>query len=755
MATQLSASTPTPFHPPPPAAVARPTPASQAADPRTYQLGQLHKRFGGAARHRFRQVDDSSGGSSTVVSLRVFPSDPDFAFDLDFLEVDISVPAAYPSDRPTIRVGAPGMPRGVCVNVERGWDGLVDEAVGGPNLLWLVNALDRRLEKFLSAKQADMVTLVSFKDTRHLGGDGARAAGEKSDPPEGTYSDDDPKTIIAENKTSRAPTPDDKVPPRPYIPRETFTRAQIQAARAQRAAETKQVESRMSRLVGFARSSDGIIYTLPLQPRRRDLLPAGVRGVLCVNMIVPLLYPLQKLGVQLSGSGVDAALAERVEEVFERRVAAVKARSSESGAIGGVGMTITGWVNYLAQHLGKMAKEAGEEMAKEAEEQEKKKRDDSKGKEAAAGGAKPAAATASDKSHVQVIARPPEWVWVSSESESGSDDYDDSDADSDSDDPAAAESKHTTTTAHRHPPALPAEHATSISFPSISLLGIDLVELTTLAIRVRCDRCRTTADFCDLADLRQRTDSCRKCTRVMAATWRRDLVHAGSSCAGVVELVGCAVAEVLASTYVPQCAGCDGPAGEFVTVPGDKLTNVCRSCHARVTLALPPARFLETAPLSAHAVVPAGPARAPAASDALQQPAVAALKGGSALPQNGVCAHYRRSFRWFRFACCGRVHACDRCHDAAEDHVGERAERMLCGWCSREQRLPSELGAGVDACRFCGRGVVGRASGKTGFWEGGRGTRSKRLMNKNDVRKWKHAGAGAAAAESARKKRGE
>lgn len=38
-----------------------------------------------------------------------------------------------------------------------------------------------------------------------------------------------------------------------------------------------------------------------------------------------------------------------------------------------------------------------------------------------------------------------------------------------------------------------------------------------------------------------------------------------------------------------------------------------------------------------------------------------------------------------RFPCCGKSYPCDVCHDMSEDHPMERANRMICGYCSKEQ----------------------------------------------------------------------
>ena len=164
-----------------------------------------------------------------------------------------------------------------------------------------------------------------------------------------------------------------------------------------------------------------------------------------------------------------------------------------------------------------------------------------------------------------------------------------------------------------------------------------------------------------------------------------------------------------------------------MSVRGDTTTNVCRHCHSRFTFRLPEVKFL--------AYTPGAPKlRLPDSTAPRRRTAADGSRPGEPLPGRGACGHYRRSYRWFRFSCCSKVHPCDQCHDAAEDHPHEWAERMVCGWCSREQRYAPE------SCAFCGRNVVGKRG--TGFWEGGRGTRDKVLMRRGDKRKYRRAGAG-------------
>lgn len=98
------------------------------------------------------------------------------------------------------------------------------------------------------------------------------------------------------------------------------------------------------------------------------------------------------------------------------------------------------------------------------------------------------------------------------------------------------------------------------------------------------------------------------------------------------------------------------------------------------------------------------------------------LTPGQPLPKKGTCKHYGKSFRWFRFPCCGKLYPCDECHAANErDHEMKIANRMVCGYCSTEQPFSKE------SCKHCKGNVINI---KTQFWEGGKGCRNQISMSK-------------------------
>lgn len=660
--------------------VPKPVPGSQTADPRGYQLSQLCRRHS----PKESTLDDGS----TSLLFKLSPSDPDFPFDLDALECDLRVPAAYPADPPTLRVRNSGMPRGFAINVERGWERLVKEREG-TTLLALTNLLDKNLETILAEERADTVKLVAFKDTRHLEQQGQKEQTRNTPAAK-------PPPVKPQNKETPA-----------YIREPSFTREEINEAKGRRAQEARQLEARMGRLPSYHRSPDGIVYTLPLEPRNRTQLPPGLQGVKTVYLIVPLLYPLQQLRIQLNEA--DAVDAEPVEELF-----ALKAAEQRQ-------MNLTSHVNYLAVNLHVLAKMATFQARVEEKEKEERGRQEEADREEG----KEAAETEDFvKSHIKVIPRPPEWTYDDQGSDSESDWS--HDADDDSYDSGAEQESGATLDSKA--PRKTAEKGTAILFPNIELYGIEILELSVLNLSVKCSRCKTTHDIKNLKHGVEKTDSCSKCANPFAASYAQEPIHQHSNRAGLVDMGGCTISDLLPSTFTPTCSECSKTAAGINAVRGDSKSNICRECHTRFSFKLPEVKLLHVSPGSL----------VPSAITGRKKREKLGLHAGEELPERGTCKHYRKSRRWFRFSCCGRVHPCDKCHDEAEGHINEWASRMICGFCSREQRYA------VEACGFCGRSVIGKRG--RGFWEGGKGTRDRRLMSRKDGKKYKRVGGGEAGA---------
>ncbi|KAK4643631.1 hypothetical protein QC761_406500 [Podospora bellae-mahoneyi] len=616
--------------------VLKPIPPQQTLDTRTYQINQLKRRY---PSHKETSLP---GGTGTSLSFNLVPSDPDFPFDLPQLECDLHIPSKYPKSPAKLHVKNSDIPRGFAINIEKGWDKLVEERKGGGGtLLSLVNGLDKRLEGFLSEEKAETVKLTIFKDTRHL----------------------DRQRVEEKEEEEESKTEPVVVPPvgRAYIPLETFTQAQIAEAKARRAQEVRQLEARMGRLQHYHRSSDGIIYTLPLDPKKRAELPGELKGIMSVQLVVPLLYPLQNLRVLLNdveGGKEGEELAEGVKEV--------EVREAEHAA--------------SVERVGQV-----------------------------------------DRGHLHVIPRPPEWGFGDDGTESSN--YDSEDED---DEGGAELGKDGGEMGGSSLPTRTIEKGTAMLFPSIELHGIELLQVSVLSLNVKCDRCKTLNEVTGLKNNLDKASSCKKCATAFIVRYRQELVHMNSTRAGFIDATGCTVADLLPSTFVPACDKCSHPSLGLVSVRGETTTNICRECHARFAFKIPEVKFLDYAP-GMHT-------RLPPTSGPRRKTEKLGLHAGEPLPEKGSCQHYKKSYRWFRFSCCSKVYPCDKCHDAAEEHINEWANRMICGWCSREQNYS------VESCAFCGRSVIGKRG--SGYWEGGKGTRDKRLMRRGDKRKYRRVGGG-------------
>ena len=620
------------------------------------------------------------------------PSDPDFPFEMTSLKCVLSIPVAYPAEIVRLKVENQDIPRGFAINVENGFADLIHTNPKA-SLLDLMKLLDRNLEKFLSAPKADTVKLVANKDTRHLSALPSRSL---------------PTTEAQPEESAVQVIP--KLPQRLVQPAIEYSPHQKSEAAARRQAETRQIEARMGRLPLFKKSADGIAYTIPVDPRRRSELPVSLQAVKTVQLYVPLLYPLQPCRIQLDG--VDGSEASPVHLGFEQRAKA----SLEA--------TLLGHVNYLAQNMHVLARTIIE--AKPVPETQilstapVSQAFEAKGKE-------PEGKQDPERSHVQYITRPPEWTVIEPD-ESDFDSEDDYSYDS-GDESSGGEGetmplKESKGEAESVPTNV--ERGTAISFPFVELYGIELLELVTLNLTVKCERCKETNEVKGLKDGVSKGEGCKKCASPLSFGFRKEFVHANAVRAGFLDLDGCVVADMLPSSFVPTCSECSTayPYPGLTSVQGETTNNICRECHKKFTFKIPQVKFLRISTTS-HLPPSSGPRR---------KKETLGLTPGTELPKRGRCRHYIKSYRWFRFSCCQKVYACDKCHDDAEDHVNEWANRMICGWCSREGNYRPE------DCGFCHGLLIGKKGGG-GFWEGGKGTRDKVRMSRKDPRKYRRPAA--------------
>ncbi|GFR52877.1 hypothetical protein Agub_g15508 [Astrephomene gubernaculifera] len=232
---------------------------------------------------------------------------------------------------------------------------------------------------------------------------------------------------------------------------------------------------------------------------------------------------------------------------------------------------------------------------------------------------------------------------------------------------------------------------------------------------------------------------CPRCSTGWSLLMRPHYVHAGANCLCVVKPQGCRPLDLLPSLLAGQCAECSAVMSLREVQVGVPFTRACSSCHKELLLRVGAVSFVPRGPPAAAQRQPGGRMR-----QGQQRGAAGGGGGGGGvlvqpgqpLPALGTCRHYRHSYRWLRFPCCGMRFPCDLCHEeaVADGHPARWATRMVCGFCAAEQPL-------ALACRGCGRQLAGSAANPSGrrtrFWEGGTGCRDPRRLNKNDPHKWR------------------
>eukprot|EP01053_Blabericola_migrator_P007515 Blabericola_migrator_1__7514@NODE_383_length_9140_cov_403_746611_g306_i0_p3_GENE_NODE_383_length_9140_cov_403_746611_g306_i0NODE_383_length_9140_cov_403_746611_g306_i0_p3_ORF_typecomplete_len524_score118_21zfCHY/PF05495_12/2_1e03zfCHY/PF05495_12/1e03zfCHY/PF05495_12/1e02zfCHY/PF05495_12/7_9e15Myb_DNAbinding/PF00249_31/6_7e08Myb_DNAbinding/PF00249_31/4_5e03Myb_DNAbind_6/PF13921_6/6_7e06Astro_capsid_p/PF12226_8/0_023_NODE_383_length_9140_cov_403_746611_g306_i012032774 len=268
----------------------------------------------------------------------------------------------------------------------------------------------------------------------------------------------------------------------------------------------------------------------------------------------------------------------------------------------------------------------------------------------------------------------------------------------------------------------------TLTFSGLELEGIGVVSLQKLKIQVSCGRCGKKSDVVlpvakpGQAYTHSEFIECSNCHCGIRCSAHGHFTHSrGGDPIATVVVKGGRVSDVLPSDYLASCLHCstDIKYGEIYSAM--KRTTVCRFCHIKTSL-----YFTHVQIAGTQEAVTGLPLPAPPKKKKEKDPFV--LTVGQPLPKNGACTHYKKSFRWFRFPCCGMAYPCDKCHDAVSTHkAAEMATRIICGLCSREQP------ANNDSCT-CGSQMT---AAKSRHWEGGKGCRDPTVMSRRDDKKYK------------------
>ncbi|KHJ44605.1 hypothetical protein D918_05271 [Trichuris suis] len=265
-----------------------------------------------------------------------------------------------------------------------------------------------------------------------------------------------------------------------------------------------------------------------------------------------------------------------------------------------------------------------------------------------------------------------------------------------------------------------------LSFTNLNLgENVGTIELTSLHSTFQCSRCHGL-HVLRLAPMKNVDVICAKCKQIMSAKLLPEIAHQNSFIFGHLQLANASVFDLsLSDSKISiNCLNCNA----MQPISGITAENVemrwCYHCFAKIRITVGGIRSsVDRVTYSKTPAIAASSLRRKRSPDRVS------LKPGTALPLQGTCKHYRKSYRWFRFPCCNHLYPCDECHAENEDHESKMANRIICGFCSNEQRC-----VGEKTCIYCKHSVVKTT---TGHWEGGKGCREKSAMSTKDRAKYR------------------
>ncbi|XP_071480408.1 uncharacterized protein [Diadema antillarum] len=241
---------------------------------------------------------------------------------------------------------------------------------------------------------------------------------------------------------------------------------------------------------------------------------------------------------------------------------------------------------------------------------------------------------------------------------------------------------------------------------------------------IQCSRCKENINL-DVTYGRALVVHCPKCQREQTVAYRPCIVHQFSPVLGFLDLNECVPVDLIVfeSNFTVSCMMCSDETHVKGFQYGQARQVWCLKCHEKMSISVGSTKFQRLV-----ASTPEGPKQVVSLKKQrrVNDPAI---KEGSPLPANGACKHYKKSFRWLRFPCCGKCYPCDECHDLAElDHEMKFATRMICGFCAKEQIYSAD-----KPCIACGSNTT---KSRTTHWEGGTGCRNKSKMSRLDKQKF-------------------
>lgn len=649
----------------------RPMARPKPKDPRKSEIYQLRKGYPNLV----------ASDDETLFAIALTPSDPDFPFDIASLNFDLYVPKDYPASAPSIMVKNTDIPRGYAVNVELGFKNMAIEKLGKLTLMNLTLTLDKHLEEFLRQERKETIRIVKHKPKPAPQATTASTGNNKASNNAGEQTKSKPSLRYDPKATAK------------FVPN---------YLKDERSLQIDLMRARLKSVKLFSDSAEGSTFSVTIDPPSSQLLPPELCVTFNVLLHVPADYGLSGATITIP---IDDVSARNIETNFNTHANAVKGK-----------WTLLSLLNYLTTQLEQLMLPVY--TGKPVVEDTPKTDREVKGKE-------PVRETVGLQKEDQ---EPEEDDSTGANGTNGANDSDQDSEEENSEEKSSDQADDAKGADQYLPPPL-IPRGIAVMIPGLKITNVGFLECQTLNLVVRCSRCKSTNDLLHLSsapygkESKPQGVSCYKCKQTLSGAFRKDILHASNERVGFLDLMNCTPFHILPNcSFIPTCDNCSTTlASPFKRMQvAQNLNANCLECHTKMSLFIPEVRFDEVGPQDTDA---------PGLKLKVRPPKKESLgiTGGTPLPNDGTCEHYKKSTRWFRFSCCGKVFACDRCHDQASDHPTEPAHRMICGKCSREQNF-------TDTCVFCRHSFAVRHSA---FWEGGKGTRDQTRMSRKDPRKYK------------------
>ncbi|KAI8149743.1 hypothetical protein BJV82DRAFT_549862 [Fennellomyces sp. T-0311] len=702
------------------------------------ELAQLERRY----RSTFKKVSENE--DCTIVRVSFPPSDPDFPFELDSLQLQIRIPARYPKEPCSVIVMNTDIPRGFAFNLEKGFDTYTAQTTA--TLVRQMGWLDKNMETLLQQEPATTMRFVSSvpkpkpdepEDSliapalpdEFVAAAAATAAAVTASSSRSTQND------TKESKAVEKVAPSGRQPSRQLDAEATpfFTSAQLSEASQKRERELNQLQARFRTSHKILRNDHvETVVQLVLDLNDPDFSYRDLfNKELKVKYHVPVQYPLLPCTIEVENKALGSDEARDISYAF-----AEHAEKSDG--------TLFQNLNWLNRNLETILRHPPERPW-EVEEQDSANEADVSDNDAPrlAHQIKPGRPLVYDdeeRSRVIVVddpsfLRPADFEPSSSTAPPAEDLVEQPIPGSSSanDEPEQASSS--------TQPQPTVRKGTEIFLHNYRLDNVTLFRCHVLNMVVKCSRCKTMVNIDGLVPKdpfravntknytkNERWESCSKCQNMLGVKFFSELMHQNSNKLGLLQVSGCTPFDIMPSTYIGACAACmEEPPNGFHLAPHEyPVTKNCFGCHTPLTMGLGDFRFIQVGQDNGERFEANEAQVAKAVMKRKKKRKEQALVVGESLPQQGTCEHYHKSKRWFRFPCCSKLYPCDVCHDSNEDHVYELARRHVCGICSREQAIKPTCVCGYE---------FERSHGNRRFWEGGLGTRSVTLMSRKDPHK--------------------